>query len=184
MDLSKHIKPLSSKTDCPMWEEKIRDLFDYHKGALNVIDGKLKKPDGLASSATKDEVKKHKEQCDLFVRLIATQNPRLPVLKSASKPGELVSADIFGPFSEFFRKKDTQDKDDFMSETEDQSESSEEENLSDCNFEPPEDYEEPLEAFSKNLRDRSSLQKPKIYENFVITNENIMTETETPDSYY
>ncbi|KAF2889082.1 hypothetical protein ILUMI_17091, partial [Ignelater luminosus] len=81
-------------------------------------------------------------------------------------------------------KENTQNKDDFMSETENQSEASEKENLSNCDFEPPEDYEEPLEALSENLRDRSSLQKPKIYEDFVMTNENIMTETETPDSYF
>ncbi|KAF2904382.1 hypothetical protein ILUMI_01791, partial [Ignelater luminosus] len=66
MDLSKHIRPLSSEADWPMWKRKIRDLLDYHEGALDVIDGKLKKPDALASLATEDKVKKHNEQSDLF----------------------------------------------------------------------------------------------------------------------
>lgn len=66
MDFSKHIRPLSSEADWPMWKRKIRDLLDYHEGALDVIDGKLKKQGALASTATEDEVKKHKEQNDLF----------------------------------------------------------------------------------------------------------------------
>ncbi|KAF2904116.1 hypothetical protein ILUMI_02069 [Ignelater luminosus] len=68
MEFSKHIRPLSGEADWPIWKKKIRDLLDYHKGALDVIDGKLKKPDALASSATEDEVKKHKEQSDLFCK--------------------------------------------------------------------------------------------------------------------
>ncbi|KAF2891915.1 hypothetical protein ILUMI_14258 [Ignelater luminosus] len=118
----------------------------------------------LVAKSSKEGVSPHElwtSQCEEHVKL--------PV-KDIERPNE--------------GKKNTQGKDDFMSETRDQSESSEEEDLSDCDFEPPEDYEEPLEALSKNVRDRSSLQKPKIYEDFVMTNENIMTETETPDSYY
>ncbi|KAF2902574.1 hypothetical protein ILUMI_03613 [Ignelater luminosus] len=52
-------------------QEKLEDenkLNLLKAGALNEIDGKLKKPDALASSATKDEVKKHKEQSDLFCK--------------------------------------------------------------------------------------------------------------------
>ncbi|GFW61575.1 hypothetical protein TNCV_348231 [Trichonephila clavipes] len=43
MDFSRHIKPLTGEIDWPMWKRKIRDLLDYHEGAIEVIDGKLKK---------------------------------------------------------------------------------------------------------------------------------------------
>jgi len=43
MDFTKHIKPLSGEADWPIWKRKIRDLLDYQEGAIDVIDGTLKK---------------------------------------------------------------------------------------------------------------------------------------------
>lgn len=47
MDLAKHIKPLMGELDWPIWKHKIRDLLDYHEGALDVINNKLMKPKPL-----------------------------------------------------------------------------------------------------------------------------------------
>lgn len=66
MDLAKHIKPLNSEIEWPMWKRKIRDLLDYHEGALDVIEGKLKKPDPLLEGANEAEVRAHKEKSDLY----------------------------------------------------------------------------------------------------------------------
>lgn len=66
MDLTKHVKPLSCEAEWPLWKRKIRDLLDYHEGALDVIDGKLEKPADLATDAKEDEVKKHKEDSTMF----------------------------------------------------------------------------------------------------------------------
>ena len=66
MDLTKYIKPLSGELDWPVWKRKIRDLLDYHEGALDAIDKKLVKPEDLAADAKEPEIKLHKEKCDLF----------------------------------------------------------------------------------------------------------------------
>lgn len=66
MDMSKNIKPLTGVVDWPIWKRKIRDLLDYHEGALDVIDRKLVKPKPLEDGATDIEVKKHKEQSELY----------------------------------------------------------------------------------------------------------------------
>lgn len=66
MDLSKHIKPLAGELDWPIWKRKVRDLLDYHEGALDVIDNKLKKPDPLAANSTENQIKVHKEKTDIY----------------------------------------------------------------------------------------------------------------------
>ena len=66
MDFSKHIKPLAGETDWPVWKRKIRDLLDYHEAALDVIDGKFRKPVPLSNSANESEIKLHRESCDRF----------------------------------------------------------------------------------------------------------------------
>ena len=66
MDLVKHIKPLANETEWPMWKRNIRDLLDYHEGAVDAIDGTLKKPDPLAENATEEATRKHKLESDLF----------------------------------------------------------------------------------------------------------------------
>jgi len=68
MDLVKHMKPLASEADWPMWKRKIRDLLDYHEGALDAIDGKLAaKPTAPADTAAAAEKKEYKASCD-FIR--------------------------------------------------------------------------------------------------------------------
>ncbi|GFV78446.1 uncharacterized protein TNCV_1302981 [Trichonephila clavipes] len=66
MDFSRHIKPLTGEIDWPMWKRKIRDLLDYHEGAIEVIDGKLKKPESIDADAQESVRKQHKERCDLY----------------------------------------------------------------------------------------------------------------------
>lgn len=66
MDLAKHIKPLTGELDWPIWKHKIRDLLDYHEGALDVINNKLMKPKPLEENATEAQIKQHKEKCDLY----------------------------------------------------------------------------------------------------------------------
>lgn len=66
MDFAKRIKPLGSESDWPMWKRKMRDLLDYHEGALDVIDKKLVKPEPLKEGATETEIKSHKETSDLY----------------------------------------------------------------------------------------------------------------------
>lgn len=66
MDLIKHIKQLSGESDWPMWKRKIRDLLDYHEGTLDVIDGRLVKPEPLLETATEPQKKLFKEKSDLY----------------------------------------------------------------------------------------------------------------------
>lgn len=66
MELAKHIKPLAGEKDWPIWKRKIRDLLDYHEGALDAIDGRLVKPEPLQAGATDNEIKEHKTQSDFF----------------------------------------------------------------------------------------------------------------------
>ena len=66
MDFSRHIKPLTGQADWPMWKRKIRDLLDYHEGAIDVIDGKLTKPEPINDSADESVKKQHKEKCDVY----------------------------------------------------------------------------------------------------------------------
>ncbi|KAF7280763.1 hypothetical protein GWI33_005543 [Rhynchophorus ferrugineus] len=49
-----------------MWKPKIRDLLDYHEGALDAIDGKLVKPGAFAADADDKMVTNHKVQSDLY----------------------------------------------------------------------------------------------------------------------
>lgn len=66
MDLAKHVTKLSGATDWPIWKRKIRDLIDYHDGALDALDGKIAKPEPLQAGASAEQEKKHKEQSDFF----------------------------------------------------------------------------------------------------------------------
>lgn len=66
MDIAKHIKHLSGESDWPIWKRKIRDLLDYHEGAVDVIDLKLVQPKPVNENATTNEIRKHKEDCDLY----------------------------------------------------------------------------------------------------------------------
>jgi hypothetical protein len=51
MELAKHIKPLAGESAWPIWKRKIRDVLDYHEGAVDVIDGRLVKPEPLRVGA-------------------------------------------------------------------------------------------------------------------------------------
>ncbi|KAF7275136.1 hypothetical protein GWI33_012149 [Rhynchophorus ferrugineus] len=66
MDVIKNIKAINSETEWPMWKRKIRDLLDYHEGALDEIDGKLMKPSALVADADDKMVKNHKVQSHLY----------------------------------------------------------------------------------------------------------------------
>lgn len=66
MDLFKHIKPLAGGTEWPIWRRKICDLLDYHDGALDVIDGVLKKPLPLENDATESSKRKHREDSERY----------------------------------------------------------------------------------------------------------------------
>ncbi|GBM32852.1 hypothetical protein AVEN_216551-1 [Araneus ventricosus] len=68
MDLSRYVKLLDGETDWPIWKRKIRDLLDYQEGALEVIDGKLVKPEPLLNSTNADEIKDHKERTDFYCK--------------------------------------------------------------------------------------------------------------------
>ena len=59
------IKPLSCATDWPIWKRRIRDYMDYHEGALDVIDGKLLKPE-LPESPTEAQRKDHRQKADQY----------------------------------------------------------------------------------------------------------------------
>lgn len=47
IDFTKHIKPLSRKSDKPIWKRKIRNLFDYQEGVVDDIEGKQMEPELL-----------------------------------------------------------------------------------------------------------------------------------------
>ncbi|GFY62591.1 integrase catalytic domain-containing protein [Trichonephila inaurata madagascariensis] len=66
MDFSRHIKPLIGETDGPMWKWKISDLLDYHEGAIEVIEGKLKRSESIDAEAQESVRKQHKERCNLY----------------------------------------------------------------------------------------------------------------------
>ena len=66
MELGKlHIKSLSALRDWPNWSLKIHGFLDYHEGVLEVIDGKLIKPE-LAEGSSNEERRQFKEKTDLF----------------------------------------------------------------------------------------------------------------------
>ncbi|XP_075152158.1 uncharacterized protein LOC142226154 [Haematobia irritans] len=44
----------------------MRDLLDYHEGALNVIDGKLKKPTAVAENSSAEQRKQYRDELDLY----------------------------------------------------------------------------------------------------------------------
>ena len=60
------IKPLSGESDWPVWKRKIRDLMDYHEGAVDVLDKKLTKPAPLGEAATEEDVRAHKKDADFY----------------------------------------------------------------------------------------------------------------------
>ena len=66
MYLPKHIKQLSGLTEWPIWKRKLRDLIDYHDGALDALDGKIVEPEPLEKGATAAEIRGHKDKCDFF----------------------------------------------------------------------------------------------------------------------
>ncbi|KMQ84360.1 zinc knuckle protein [Lasius niger] len=66
MDLIKHIKPLTGKSDWPTWKRNIRDLLDYYEGVLDFVDGKLVKLESLAEGSTNTQIKTHKECADCY----------------------------------------------------------------------------------------------------------------------
>ena len=49
-----------------MWKRKIRDVLDYHEGALDVIDNKLTPPLPLEEDATQEERKEHRAAAELY----------------------------------------------------------------------------------------------------------------------
>ena len=59
------IKPLSCATDWPVWRRRIRDYIDYHEGALDVIDGKLVRPE-LPEDPTDAQRKDYKQKADQY----------------------------------------------------------------------------------------------------------------------
>lgn len=64
--MARAIKPLSGEADYPMWKRKIRDILDYHEGTLDVVEGKLKKPDELADETSESELKNYKASVDFY----------------------------------------------------------------------------------------------------------------------
>ena len=69
MDLVKHSRPLSGKTDWPIRKRKISDLIDYHEGALNVLDKKLVKPESLDADSTAAKARSYMEKSELYRKL-------------------------------------------------------------------------------------------------------------------
>lgn len=57
---------MTGETDWPIRKRKIRDLLDYHEGALDIIDSKVKKPEPLADRASEAEQKDYKEKYDFY----------------------------------------------------------------------------------------------------------------------
>lgn len=59
------IKPLACAIDWPIWKRRIRDYMDYHEGAIDVIDGKLLKPE-LPETPTEEQRKDYKQKADQY----------------------------------------------------------------------------------------------------------------------
>jgi hypothetical protein len=57
---------LGSSADWPVWRRKIRDLMDYHEGALEAIDGKITKPEPLDEKATAAQQKQYNMELDYY----------------------------------------------------------------------------------------------------------------------
>lgn len=57
-DNYRFIKPLCGEVAWPLWQRRVRDLLDYHNGALDVIDGRLQKPECLLDEAWTEELQK------------------------------------------------------------------------------------------------------------------------------
>ena len=66
MEFAKHVKVLTGEADWPIWKRKVRDLLDYHEGAIDCIDNRLVKPEPLSDSATEAEKRKYKAESDLY----------------------------------------------------------------------------------------------------------------------
>lgn len=67
MGASVRVKKVKSlRFCCALWKRKTRDLLDYHEGALDLIDGKLNKPDPLPKNADEAAIKEHKTKSDFY----------------------------------------------------------------------------------------------------------------------
>ncbi|GFY67352.1 gag-pol poly protein [Trichonephila inaurata madagascariensis] len=62
MNFSRLIKPLTGETDWPTWKQKV---LDYYEGAIEVIDGKLKRPESI-DGVHKNLRKQHQDSCYLY----------------------------------------------------------------------------------------------------------------------
>lgn len=60
------IKPLQGKSDWPVWRRRIRDALDFHEDTLDVIDGKLQKPNDLPGDSSDAQQKEHKKNQNKF----------------------------------------------------------------------------------------------------------------------
>ncbi|XP_049840410.1 uncharacterized protein LOC126285132 [Schistocerca gregaria] len=58
--------PFSS--DFLLWKRKIRDLIDYHEGALDIIDSNSVKPEPLSEAANEAAIKDHKTKSDFYLK--------------------------------------------------------------------------------------------------------------------
>lgn len=57
MEFSKTIKPLNGESDWAIWKRKVKDLLDFYEGALDVVLGKIAKPEPLKDGATEAAVR-------------------------------------------------------------------------------------------------------------------------------
>lgn len=67
MELStRYIDQLKGESDWPIWKNRIKDVIDYHAGALAVIDGSLVEPREPEDGASKEEKKKFEGEREFY----------------------------------------------------------------------------------------------------------------------
>lgn len=66
MEFAKTLKPLSGESDWPLWKRKVRDLLEFYEGSLDVVEGKLTKPEPIDNAATDAQAREHKKKSDFY----------------------------------------------------------------------------------------------------------------------
>ncbi|GBP12333.1 Retrovirus-related Pol polyprotein from transposon TNT 1-94 [Eumeta japonica] len=66
MEFCKAIKHLAGESDWPIWKRKVRDIFEFYEGALDVVDEKLVKPEPIGEEANEAQRKEYKKKNETY----------------------------------------------------------------------------------------------------------------------
>ncbi|XP_054715407.1 uncharacterized protein LOC129224886 [Uloborus diversus] len=193
MDLSRTVKPLSGEADFPMWKRKVRDILDYHEGALEVIDGK-------GSILVKASVGRNTEVIELkdvwYVPGISRNLFSVLAAQDRNQNSEFTSTPTecwlkINNEVKLYGTRILQENSDSINHPPDQETGEEEEeelreesiNMSDTEAESTDKEDELKSSHGMNLRDRSQIKKPKRFEEYIMEIESFVYDEKYPETY-